>query len=162
MISVIKAEPRHYDEITHIYNEAILKTTSTFDTVIKTTSDMTDWIQTHSDKYPLIVAEYKDSTAGWASISPWSDRCAYSNTAENSVYVNEKFRGMGIGKILLKSIINIARESGVHTIIARITQGNPVSVHLHTSCGFVHIGEMKEVGRKFDKILDVGLYQIML
>jgi L-amino acid N-acyltransferase len=162
MISILQADSSHYKGITDIYNEAIQKTTATFDTNIKTVSEMQNWIQSHTDKYPIIVAMKNNSIAGWASISPWSDRCAYSDTAENSVYVKDGFKGIGIGKILLQSIINAARENGVHTIIARITQGNPVSVHLHISCGFVPIGEMKEVGRKFGKLLDVGLYQIIL
>ncbi|MBT3250813.1 MAG: N-acetyltransferase [Candidatus Marinimicrobia bacterium] len=162
MISILKADSSHYNGITEIYNEAIQKTTATFDTNIKTVSEMQDLIQSHTDKYPIMVAMHNNSIAGWASISPWSDRCAYSDTAENSVYVLEEFKSQGIGKILLHSIISIARENGVHTIIARITQGNPVSVHLHTSCGFLPIGDMKEVGRKFGKLLDVGLYQIIL
>jgi len=162
MVRILKAEPSHYQPITDIYNEAILHTTATFDTRLKSKTEMAEWILSHNDKYPVFISILNTNVTGWASLSQWSDRCAYSNTAENSVYVAQKYKGQGIGKLLLKHIIVQARMNGIHTIIARIAQGNPVSVKLHESCGFRLIGNMKEVGWKFDTLLDVGLYQIIL
>ena len=52
-----------------------------------------------------------------------------------------------------------AKEAKIHTIIARITEGNPISVHLHEAEGFKKTGTMKEVGLKFGKRLDVDIYQ---
>ena len=49
-----------------------------------------------------------------------------------------------------------------HTLIARVAEGSIESLHLNESFGFVHIGTMKEVGRKFGKLLDVHLLQKML
>jgi len=60
---------------------------------------------------------------GWASLSPWSDRCAYSDTAEISVYVRSEHRGKGIGGELIQAIIGEGDKTGLHTIIARITNG---------------------------------------
>ena len=31
-----------------------------------------------------------------------------------------------------------------------------------TAAGFEHVGTMREVGRKFDRWLDVGLWELML
>ena len=96
---------------------------------------------------------------GWTSLSKWSDRCAYSNTAEISLYVNNCFMGKGIGKKLMEHIIKKGESVGLHVLIARITEGNENSIHLHESFGFEHIGIMQEVGNKFGKLLDVYLMQ---
>ena len=116
----------------------------------------------HSPKYPILVAEQDAFVVGWASLSPWSDRCAYSGTVEISLYVKEEYRGKGNGRKLLEAVIQSGKEAGFHTIIARIAEGNDVSVHLHESVGFDHIGVMREVGQKFGRLLDVHLMQKML
>ncbi len=64
----------------------------------------------------------------------------------------EKNRGKGIGKKLLEAIIREGEKTGIHSIIARIVEGNETSIHLHQSVGFEHIGIMKEVGRKFGRL----------
>ena len=149
------------ETITAIYNDAIMKTVATFDTQLKTLDEQRLWFADHGSKYPLLVAESDGTVVGWAALSRWSDRCAYADTAEISVYVKELFRGKGFGRKLLDCILDTGRKSGLHTAIARITEGNDVSVHLHKAFGFESIGVMREVGRKFGKLLDVQLMQIV-
>ena len=161
MITIRKATIDDIKDITSIYNEAILKTVATFDTEIKSIDEQKSWFKSHSLKNPIIVAEYNGNIAGWASLSLWSDRCAYSDTAEISVYVKEKYQKKGIGKKLMQEIVKDGEKSGLHTIIARITSGNELSVKLHKSVGFEHIGIMKECGNKFGKRLDVYLMQLI-
>jgi len=145
--------------ITDIYNKAILTTVATFETHPKTEDEQRRWFYSHGAGKPVLVAELDGAIAGWASLSEWSDRCAYSDTAEVSLYVRENLQGKGIGKKLLQAIVDEGRNVGLHTVIARITDGNDVSIHLHESVGFQHIGLMKEVGRKFGKRIDVYLMQ---
>ncbi len=106
-----------------------------------------------------MAAEQDNLIVGWASLSRWSDRCAYSDTAETSLYVKEEYQGKGIGRKLIEAIVQEGQNVGLHTLIARITEGNKVSVHLAESVGFKHVGIMKEVGQKFGKLLDVILMQ---
>ena len=106
-----------------------------------------------------MVVEKNDVIVGWAALSIWSDRCAYSDTAEISLYIKEEHQNKGLGRRLLEAIVQEGQKTNLHTVIARITEGNEVSVHLHESVGFFHIGVMKEVGYKFDKRLDVYLMQ---
>ena len=159
MLIIKHAKLEDLEFITEIYNEAILRTVATFDTEPKTADEQKTWFAHHGPKYPVFVAELDGVIVGWASLSKWSDRCAYSDTAEISLYVKEEFRGKGIGRKLLESIIQKGHKVGLHTAIARITEGNEISVHLHESVGFQYIGVMKEVGRKFGKRLDVFLMQ---
>ena len=147
--------------ITGIYNEAILTTTATFDTEPKTTAAQRKWFKAHGPKNPILVAVEGGKIIGWASLSAYSDRCAYSGTAELSVYVKEKFRNRGIGRRLMQAVLEEGKKAGLHTIISRIAGGNDISVHLHRQFDFADIGTMKEVGNKFGQLLDVSLMQKM-
>ncbi|MCK4365406.1 MAG: N-acetyltransferase [Thermoplasmatales archaeon] len=159
MVDIKQATANDLEAITEIYNEAILKTVATFDTETKTIEQQRKWFENHSSKNPILVAEENGVIFGFASLSKYSNRCAYSDTAEISLYIMEEFQGKGIGKKLMKAIIDEGEKVGLHAVIARITDGNEKSIHLHKSVGFEHIGTMKEVGFKFDKRLDVCLMQ---
>lgn len=161
-IKVRNAAESDLKEITRIYNYAIINTTATFDTRPKTVKSQEKWFYKHSGKYPIIVAEEERRVIGWASLSQWSDRCAYDNTAEMSVYVNKDNQGIGIGNRLIAEIIKIARKNKLHVIIARIAGENEISVHLHKKYGFTYIGSLKEVGFKFNRYIDVHLMQLIL
>lgn len=161
MIEIRKAEESDLPLITSIYNEAILNSTATFDTEPKSLENRKIWFSEHVGLYPLIVALINEVVVGWASMSRWSERCAYDTTAEISLYITESERGKGIGNLLLKSIILQGKISGLHTVLARITEGNEVSVHLHLKNGFSRVGTMKEVGMKFGKLLDVEMLQLV-
>ncbi|MDO9333512.1 MAG: N-acetyltransferase family protein [Dehalococcoidales bacterium] len=154
-----RASVKDLKAITDIYNEAILTTDATFDTEPKTIAEQKVWFSDHGKKNPILVAVMDGTIYGWASLSKWSTRCAYTDTAEISVYVKQEHRSRGIGKRLMKEIIDKGEKVGLHTVISRITGGNTVSIHLHEKLGFQHIGVMKEVGKKFDRTLDVCMMQ---
>ena len=145
--------------ITAIYNEAILTTTATFDIEPKSTASQKKWFKAHGPKNPVMAAEADSKVVGWASLSEYSTRCAYTNTAELSLYVKEGFRNQGIGKKLMQAVLEEGNKAGLHTVISKITGGNAVSVHLHHQFGFEDVGVMKEVGNKFDQLLDVYIMQ---
>ena len=159
MFAIRPAKLGDLDAITEIYNEAVLTTNATFDIEPKTDVEQRAWFATHGHQNPILVSELNGVVVGWASLSEWSSRCAYSDTAEISLYVKRESWRRGIGRRLLEAIIEEGERVGLHTIIARITKGNNESIHLHESVGFEHIGIMREVGRKFDKLLDVCLMQ---
>ena len=148
--------------ITGIYNDAILTTTATFDTEPKTIAEQRAWFEDHGPRYAVLVAVSGGTVTGWASLSPWSDRCAYADTAEISVYVEAAHRGRGIGRALAEATVAAAREAGLHTLLSRIAEGNEPSVRLTESLGFRHVGVMHEVGFKFGKRLDVYLMELLL
>ena len=59
-------------------------------------------------------------------------------------------------------MIKEAQQLKYHTIIARIAGESDVSLHIHENFGFVQVGILKEVGRKFGRLLDVHILQKML
>ena len=161
-VQIRRAVPEDVETITAIYNEAILTTTATFDTEPKTIAERLAWFNTHDERHPILVATVEGNVVGWASLTRWSDRPAYDDTAETSFYVKSEHRGQGIGRLLKEAIIEEARKLHFHTLIARVAEGSQESLHLNESAGFVYVGTMKEVGRKFGKLLDVHILQKML
>jgi len=161
-VQIRKAKRSDLEAIRKIYNEAILTTTATFDTEPKSADERLQWFQSHDERHPILVAVVDGKVVGWASLTRWSDRTAYDDTAETSFYVKSEFRGRGIGRKLKEAIIEEARRLRFHTLIARVAEGSQESVHLNESAGFVLVGTLKEVGRKFGKLLDVHIMQKML
>jgi phosphinothricin acetyltransferase len=158
-ILIRNAELSDLEAITDIYNEAILTTTATFDTEPKSITEQVQWFQSHDERHPILVAVVDGKIVGWASLSRWSERRGYDGTAETSFYVKSEYHGQGIGRKLKQAIIDEARRLKFHTIIARVAGESKASLHLNKSFGFVYIGTMKEVGRKFGKLLDVQIWQ---
>ena len=67
-----------------------------------------------------------------------------------------------VGNTLMDHVIGIAADSGFHSIVARIETGGTASRQLHAACGFELVGIEREVGRKFNRWLDVAVMQLML
>ena len=144
-----------------IYNEAVLTTVATFDTEPRSLEAQRQWLEHHDARHPVLVAELQGEVVGWASLTAWSDRRAYDGTAEVSVYVRSDHRGRRIGRTLLTSLVATADGLGLHVLLARIADGNAVSVHLHRALGFRSVGVMREVGFKFERWIDVHLLERM-
>jgi len=158
-LTLTRAEKEDLPGIVVIYNQAILKTTATFDTQAKTLEDQIPWWNVHNDTFPIFVVRKAAQVVGWGSLSPFSDRCAYSKTAEVSLYIHEDFRGIGLGKMLMGALISHVRTTDLHTVVSRIAGDNQVSLGLHEAFGFVNKGTLAEVGYKFGKFIDVHYYQ---
>ena len=161
MTHVRAATEKDLASILDIYNEAVLHTTATFDTEPRSLEKQQAWFFAHKKNHPVVVAEENDMVIGWASLSPWSDRCAYDTTVEVSVYIHHDHRGRGLGSRLLEEVIAAGKNLEIHTVLSRITQGNEISIRIHEKCGFKTIGVMKEVGFKFNRFLDVHMMQLI-
>ena len=149
-----------------IYNREVGGYTSTFDLVPRSLEDQVRWIAARSGAFSAIVAVDPsgggDHVVGFASLSPYKDRAAYSTTVEDSVYVARDFGGRGVGTLLLRRLVDVARESGFHAMMARIESSGAASRALHAKCGFRLVGIEREVGRKFNRWLDVAVMQLLL
>lgn len=159
MVTIRLARSSDLDAITEIYNEAVRTTTATFDTEPKTEEEQIEWFASHGPKYPIHVAVQAGAVVGWTCLSKWSDRAAYDETAETSFYVKQEHRGKGIGRRLKTVTVEQGRRLGFHSLIARVADGSDESLHLNRSFGFRYVGVLKEVGRKFGKLLDVHILQ---
>jgi phosphinothricin acetyltransferase len=155
-VRLVVADASHAEGTRAIFNEAVEKTTATFEMVPRTHAQQLKWITGHSGAYPAIVALGESGQVlGFGSLSPYRPRPAYSTTVEDSVYVHSHYLRRGVGRALLEELLRLAVAHGFHAVIARIAGGNEASVALHSACGFEVIGTEREVGRKFGRWLDV-------
>ena len=156
-----------------IYNPEVLTSTVTFDLVARSLDEQRDWIIEHSGSYPAIVAveeggeggdggDGSGPIVGFASLSPYRPRPAYSTTVESSVYVRRDRQGRGVGRELMERLMELAVAHGFHAVMARIVGGHEASIALHEKVGFTIVGTEHEVGRKFGRWLDVVVMQRML
>ncbi|MDP2361759.1 MAG: N-acetyltransferase family protein [bacterium] len=138
--------------ITAIYNEEVSRGTATFDTEPRDGTAALAWFAGHSPgRHPVLVADVDGRVAGWASLSAWSPRGAYSGTVEASVFVDGRRRRRGAGRVLVAALEEAARRAGHHVILGRIEAANAPSLALFARAGYRQVGVMREVGRKFGR-----------
>ena len=145
-----------------IYNVEVETSTATFDLVTRSLDDQRAWLAARSGAFAAIVAVDGDAVIGFASLSPYKERAAYRTTVEDSVYVDRGHHGRGVGGALLGYVVDVAAASGFHAVMARIEAGGTASRALHAACGFELVGVEREVGRKFNRWLDVAVMQRLL
>lgn len=163
--------------IAAIYNDAVTNTTAIWNETVVDVQNRIDWIlDRQAADYPVLVAvdssvDAEDSGAkdtgaqrvlGYASYGPFRPQDGFRHTVEHSVYVRADQRGAGVGSALLRALIERARTSGVHVIVAGIDASNLGSIALHERLGFTRVGLLPEVGTKFGSWLDLAFLQLIL
>ncbi len=156
------ATPDDAAAIAAIYNHYIATTTISFEEQAVTAAEMAQRIRDVSTTLPWLVREDGGRIAGYAYATKWRVRSAYRFSAETSVYVEHGRGGQGIGSALYTALLAELRARGVHMAIGGIAQPNPASVALHERLGFVKVAHFSEVGRKFDRWIDVGYWELKL
>jgi len=163
MILIREAREADVPALLAIYNHVILNTTAVYTYEAQTLEARQAW---YADKiaagYPVFVAEEEGKVIGFSSYGPFRAWPAYKYTIENSVYVTEEQRGKGVGKMLIRPLIDSARAKGYHAIIAGIDSANAASIRLHASFGFVEVAHFREVGYKFGRWLDLTFMELLL
>ncbi len=134
--------PEDWPAVSRIYKEGIATGFATFEKEIPAYEN---WDKAHIKQCRLIACEANFIT-GWAALSPVSSRCVYGGVGEVSVYVSKDHRGKGIGKSLLRSLIDASEKAGYWTIQAGIFPENKASAKIHEQCGFRLIGRRERVG----------------
>ena len=154
--------PSDSDAITDIYNHYILTSHATFEFETIDISEMSRRIENLvKDGYPFLVVEESQKILGYAYAHRFRPRPAYRHSAEVSVYVRPDCEGQKIGTRLYERLIPDCFAVRAHTLIAVISLPNEASVRLHEKFGFRKIGQFSEVGRKFDRWIDVGYWQLL-
>lgn len=116
--------------------------------------------QITADGFPYLVAVDGGAVVAYAYANHFRTRAAYRFTVEDSIYVAPQAIGHGTGRKLLQALVERCIALGLHQMLAVIgDSGNAASVGVHRACGFEHVGTMKEVGRKFDRWVDVVIMQ---
>jgi L-amino acid N-acyltransferase YncA len=148
--------------INEIYNYFVQTSTCTYQEAPESIESRRAWFESHGPFHPVTVAEMDGQVVGWGSLSAYRARSAYRFTVENSVYVDQAHHQRGIGSMILRDLIGRARQIGHRTIIAGIDANQTASVALHRRHGFEKVGQLKTVGYKFDRWLDVIFMQLVV
>lgn len=133
--------PADWPEVAEIYEDGIRTGNATFETAAPSWEA---WDAAHSEH--RLVAFLDGRIAGWAALSPASERCCYRGVAEESVYVAAWARGRGVGRALLEELIERSEAAGIWTLTAGIFPENAASVRLHMVCGFRLVGVRERLG----------------
>lgn len=145
--------------ILSIENQEIVNGVALFDVDTKTIDEKVMWFEQFKERNTLIVVDVDGEIAGYAYVLPYHQKLAYQYTAQLSIYIDPTYQGKGIGKELMKRSLLKAEEEGYKTVLSLITSENEKSIKLHEKYGFELVGTMKKVGFKFNRWLDVSIFQ---
>ena len=144
----------------NIYNEVIANTTAVYAERPVTLDDRLDWFRGRQrQKYPVLVATDESGVIGFASFGDFRAAPCYRFTVEHTVHVRADRRQRGVGRALLEALIPQAAALGKHVLIAGVDASNEGSMELHRRLGFEPVARFREVGRKFDRWLDLVFMQ---
>ena len=129
--------------IVDIYNSTVASREVTADTEPVSVASREAWFNEHTpERRPLwVIHDANDvsdhpAVVGWMSYSNFYGRPAYSGTAELSIYIDEQWRGRGLGKYCLEQAIAFAPSIRVHTLLGFIFGHNVPSLALFRKFGF--------------------------
>ncbi len=146
-----------------ITNQAIAETTALWTIAPATLETRGAWMRDRlAHGFPVIVAEHAGEVAGFGSYGPFRPHDGYLHTVEHSLYVDPPMQGRGLGRALLTALIERAQADAKHAMVGGIEATNAASVRLHQAAGFEAAGTLREVGRKFDRWLDLTFMVRML
>ena len=146
-----------------IYNDAVVNSTAIWNWSPVDLANREAWFDARAAQgYPILVADLGTGAVAYASFGDWRPFDGYRHTVEHSVYVAGEARGIGLGLTLLDGLVEEARRLGKHVMLGGIDATNAASLALHRKAGFVETARMPQVGRKFDRWLDLVFMQRML
>lgn len=147
--------------LTEIYNHYVKTTQATFDIETFSVEARRSWFAQFAPTGPhrLLVAEQNGIVQGYASSQRFRPKRAYDTTVETTVYCAPGATGRGLGRQLYDALFEALGEEEIHSAVAAIALPNDASVVLHERLGFVLVGVLHEVGRKFDSYWDVAWYE---
>ncbi|MBS1493955.1 MAG: N-acetyltransferase [Bacteroidetes bacterium] len=158
-VEIISFNENHWqnrwNDIKRIYEEGITTGMATFETK---SPSWEEW----NKKYLQIcrlAAVSDNEICGWTALSPVSSREVYKGVCDEAIYVSEKHRGKGIGKLLLQALIKESEANGIWTLQAGIFCDNKSSITLHLKNGFRIVGTREKIGQLNGKWKDTILLE---
>ena len=148
--------------VASLLNAFLATTTIEWTDTPQSTESVLAWLDRHET---VLVAEEREEIVGVAAFGWFRDVVkwpGYRFTVENTIHVREDHWGAGVGRALMQALIDRARESGKHTMVAAIDSANQASIQFHQRLGFIEVGRMPEIGAKFGRWCDLVLLQMSL
>lgn len=125
------------EKIVNTYNSTIASRLVTADLEEVSIESKRQWFNAHSPDFrPLWIISSDNHYAGWMSFNSFYGRPAYSGTVELSIYLENNFRGKGLGKLCLQKAIETAPQLNINNLLGFIFGHNTASLNLFYQFGF--------------------------
>lgn len=154
-----KLQEKDFGFVKEVYDFYILNSTATFHTAALTTEELKEFIPVNHPRYSSFLIEYEGNVCGYCYLTHYKPRTAYSRTAEITVYLKPQYHGRGIGTQTMKMLEKLAKQKDICVLTGFITAENPGSIRLFEKCGYEKCAHFRQVGEKFNRLLDVVGYQ---
>jgi phosphinothricin acetyltransferase len=157
-MTIRAATPNDAAMIADIWNGIIRDPVITFTTEEKTDQSILQLLESQ----PVLVADEGNQVSGFATYGAFRAGPGYSHTGEVTIHLAPNARGRGGGRNLMQTLLDQARNDGIHAMVAGVSAKNPAAIRFHQALGFAEVARMPEVGRKAGQWLDLVLLQKLL
>jgi len=146
-------------KVKSIYDWYIENSTATFHTEPIGIDELKEFIYIGHRLYRSYFVYVQNKITGYCILTNYKKRQAYDRTAEVTIYLKQEFCNLGIGKVALHHLEKIAAKNGIKNLIGIIAGDNAGSIALFEKAGYTKCAHFKNVGEKFNKVLDVVAFQ---
>ncbi|MBN1411552.1 MAG: N-acetyltransferase [Spirochaetales bacterium] len=147
------------DEVLELYNYYIENTTYTFHVRPLTHEEMRGIVLFDDGRYKTFLIYDEDQFCGYCILSRYSHREAYDITAEITIYLKPEYTKRGVGGQAIKFLEDYANKKGINVLLAVVSEENKASMRLFRKNGYKKCAHFKKVGKKFNRLLDVIIFQ---
>jgi L-amino acid N-acyltransferase len=162
-VRIEDAEERDLPGIVAILNDVIATSTAVFSDTPVTLDEQRRWLRLRRERgFPVLVAREGDEVLAYASYGEFRSHAGYRTTVEHTVHVAPGSRRRGIGGALVVRLVELAREHGMHVMVAGVDAANAPSIALHEQLGFVEAARMPEIAQKSGRWVDLVLLTLRL
>ncbi len=151
------------EELLSIYAPYVEDTAVSFEYQVPTLEEFRGRIRETLERFPYLAAEDETGIAGYAYVSSFKEREAYSWSVETSIYVRRDSRWRGVGRRLYEALEAALSAQGVLNLNACIAyppaEDDPYltldSVIFHERMGYRLAGRFHQCASKFGRWYDM-------
>lgn len=146
------------------WNPLIRETTVTFSSEEKTEAGLWQMIAARRAQGQefLLAEDGGGAVLGHATYGQFRAGNGYAHAMEHTIILAPAARGLGLGRALMAAIESHARAGGAHVMIGGVSAENAAGRAFHAAIGYREMAVLPQLGRKFDRWLDLVLMQKML
>lgn len=160
--SLRKATPDDAGAIALIYNQGIEDRIATFETEPRSATDIAEALRQRGERYPTVVAEDEGRIVAVAWTSEYRARECHAGIAEFSVYTDRRFRGRGLGRLVMQALIAESAGRGFWKLVSRVFPENVASRALLDNLGFREVGVYRRHGKLDGEWRDCVIMELLI
>jgi phosphinothricin acetyltransferase len=146
--------------VAEIYNWYVANTTITFEVDAVPAGEIVQRMRNVLAAHDWLVLERAGEVLGYAYAARYHARAAYGLSTESTIYLRNGLGGQGLGTALYGELVRRTFARGYRQMVGGIALPNDASVRLHEKLGFVKVSHFPRIGRKFERWVDVGHWQL--